>query len=43
MAQLSSVENSTPSGHRLLFTGVAAATVLGVSLGLWARPAMSER
>ena len=43
MAQLSSVENPTPSRHRLLFAGVAAATVMGVSLGLWARPAMSER
>lgn len=43
MAQLSSVENSTSSRHRLLFAGVAAATVMGVSLGLWARPAMSER
>ena len=43
MAQLSSVENSPSSGHRLLFAGVAAATVMGVSLGLWARPAMNER
>ena len=43
MSQLSSVENSTSSRHRLLFAGVAAATVMGVSLGLWARPAMSER
>ena len=43
MAQLSSVENPTSSRHRLLFAGVAAATVMGVSLGLWARPAMSER
>lgn len=43
MAQLSSVEHSTSPGRRLLFAGVAAATVLGVGLGLWARPAMNER
>jgi hypothetical protein len=30
-------------GHRLLFAGVGAAALMGVGLGLWARPAMSER
>ena len=30
-------------GRGLLFAGVAAAALMGVSFGLWARPAMSER
>jgi len=30
-------------GRHILFVGVAGACALGVSLGLWARPAMSER
>jgi uncharacterized protein YjbI with pentapeptide repeats len=29
--------------RHVLFAGVAAAAILGVGLGLWARPAMSER
>jgi hypothetical protein len=32
-----------PPGRGLLFAGVAAAALMGVGLGLWARPAMSER
>jgi len=43
MAQLSSPEKSPFAGRRLLFVGVAAAATMGVGLGLWARPAMSER
>jgi len=30
-------------GRRVLFAGVAGACVLGVGLGLWARPSMDER
>ncbi|MDB5424325.1 MAG: hypothetical protein JWQ29_1741 [Phenylobacterium sp.] len=36
-------EKPPPPGRRLLFAGVAAAALMGVGLGLWARPAMSER
>jgi hypothetical protein len=36
-------EKPTLPGRRLLFAGVAAAALMGVGLGLWARPAMSER
>jgi len=43
MAQLSSPEKSPFAGRRLLFAGVAAAALMGVGLGLWARPATSER
>ena len=32
-----------PPGRGLLLAGVAAAALMGVGLGLWARPAMSER
>src|SRR6266481_4476846 len=31
------------AARHVLFAGVATACLLGVSLGLWARPAMSER
>src|SRR5439155_4202290 len=31
------------AARHILFAGVAGACVLGVGLGLWARPAMSER
>lgn len=34
---------STLPGRGLLLAGVAAAALMGVGLGLWARPAMSER
>jgi hypothetical protein len=34
---------STTPGRGLLLAGVAAAALMGVGLGLWARPAMSER
>ncbi len=47
MSRLSSPEDpsrkSTPPGRGLLLAGVAAAALMGVGLGLWARPAMSER
>ena len=43
MAQLVSPEKSPFSGRRVLLAGVAAAALMGVGLGLWARPAMSER
>ena len=33
----------SPPGRGLLLAGVAAAALMGVGLGLWARPAMSER
>jgi len=32
-----------PGARAILFAGVAGACVLGVGLGLWARPAMNER
>lgn len=32
-----------PAARQVLLAGVAAACLLGVGLGLWARPAMSER
>ena len=34
---------SRVGARRLLFAGVAGACVLGVGLGLWARPGMNER
>jgi hypothetical protein len=47
MAQLSFPEQpsqrSRGPGRGLLLAGVAAAGLMGVGLGLWARPAMSER
>jgi hypothetical protein len=47
MAQLSFPEQpsqrSGRPGRGLLLAGVAAAGLMGVGLGLWARPAMSER
>jgi hypothetical protein len=36
-------EPRRPSGRAILFAGVAAACVLGVGLGLWARPGIRER
>lgn len=47
MSRLSSLEDppskSMVPGPGLLLAGVAAAALMGVGLGLWARPAMSER
>lgn len=47
MAQLSLVEEPSQRlswpGRGLLFVGVAAAALMGVGMGLWARPAMNER
>lgn len=34
---------TAPATRQMLLMGVAAACVLGVGLGIWARPAMSER
>jgi hypothetical protein len=36
-------EPRRPSGRAILFAGVAGACVLGVGLGLWARPGLHER
>lgn len=47
MSLSSSPEEPSPGpthhGRGLLLAGVAAAALMGVGLGLWARPAMSER
>ena len=37
------VRRRGPATRSILFAGVAGACVLGVGLGLWARPAMNER
>lgn len=37
------VRRRGPATRHILFAGVAGACVLGVGLGLWARPAMNER
>jgi hypothetical protein len=39
---ITQIEPKRPSGRAVLFAGVAAAGVLGVSLGLWARPQLHE-
>ncbi len=36
-------KRARPATRYILFAGVAGASVLGVGLGLWARPALSER
>jgi hypothetical protein len=47
MAREPNIESSDPplgrAAHGLLIAGVAGACVLGIGLGLWARPATSER
>jgi hypothetical protein len=40
---IAQAEPRRPSGRAILFAGVAAACVLGVGMGLWARPGMHER
>jgi hypothetical protein len=39
---IAQTESKRPSGRAVLFAGVAGACVLGVSLGLWARPRLHE-
>jgi hypothetical protein len=40
---IAQAEPRRPSGRAILFAGVAGACVLGVGMGLWARPGLHER